>query len=253
MAVESKRGCGFRKIGGLYLVGGNLSAPCDRLPFPLTVCPCCGEGIKFSRGFTWIQPETLFQGNHKPENKLKNLLGLNSCSCIESFKKGKASMCPCCMPEEVFNEIKTAGLIWIGDKFYSPEKFMDEAAEMGVSRRIKTIPRGFKIGETWLFFAHKKAITKTVQAVESLDSELFETEDIPGIFCAFRPTRIERIVKQSEFDIWEDFNSRAESFGNKKLQKKFLEDAPEAYHKLQKDVSRGITLIPVPDNDPDHQ
>lgn len=39
MAVETKRGCGYRKIGGLYLVAGNLSEPCDRLPWPLHVYP----------------------------------------------------------------------------------------------------------------------------------------------------------------------------------------------------------------------
>jgi len=247
MAVESKRGCGFRKIGGLYLVGGKLSAPCDRLPLPLEVCPCCGEGIKFSRGFTWIQPETLFQGNHKPESKIKNLLGLNSCSC----SKG----CPVCYPSEHFPEGETAGLIWIGDKFYSPQAFQAEAAEMGVSRRIKAVPRGFKIGETWIFFAHKKAITKTVQDLDSKEAEpgLFKTEEIPGIFCAFRPTRIERIVKQSEYDTWAEWAADICNVKDKKKKKELAESAPEAYHRLQKDVSRGITLVPVPDEDPDHQ
>ena len=57
MAVEAKRGCGYRKEGGLYLVGGGLSAPCDRMPYPLDRCKTCGGGIKFTRGHTWLQPD----------------------------------------------------------------------------------------------------------------------------------------------------------------------------------------------------
>jgi|GEM_PF-2940968 len=57
MAVEARRGCGFRKINGLYLVGGGLSAPCDRMPYRLDRCPTCGEGVKFTRGHSWLQPD----------------------------------------------------------------------------------------------------------------------------------------------------------------------------------------------------
>ena len=52
--VEGVRGCGWRKPGGLYLVSGNLSEPCPRLPVETAVCPTCGEGIKPARGFTWV-------------------------------------------------------------------------------------------------------------------------------------------------------------------------------------------------------
>lgn len=30
MACEPKRGCGYRKVGGIYLVGGGIGVPCDR-------------------------------------------------------------------------------------------------------------------------------------------------------------------------------------------------------------------------------
>ena len=36
--VEGKRGCGYRKVKGVYLVAPALSRPCGRLPTPLTVC-----------------------------------------------------------------------------------------------------------------------------------------------------------------------------------------------------------------------
>ena len=32
MAVEKKRGCGYRKIGGMYLCGMGLSVGSDRIP-----------------------------------------------------------------------------------------------------------------------------------------------------------------------------------------------------------------------------
>jgi len=56
MAQESKRGCGYRKVGGLYLVGDGIFVPCDRLPYLLETCPVCGHGIHFTRSMTEINP-----------------------------------------------------------------------------------------------------------------------------------------------------------------------------------------------------
>jgi hypothetical protein len=52
--TEKKRGCGYRKPGGMYLISGKPSAPCGKLPLPLTVCPTCNQGIKPARGWTTI-------------------------------------------------------------------------------------------------------------------------------------------------------------------------------------------------------
>ncbi len=85
-----------------------------------------------------------------------------------------------------------SGLIWVGEKFYRfPEAFISEANRINISRRIKAVPQGFILGETWVFLAHKKAI--------------FNREDgkvtyKPGIFRAYRPTGIEYIVKGDEPD-----------------------------------------------------
>jgi len=44
--------------------------------------------------------------------------------------------------------IGKAGLLWIGEKFYkTPADFQKEGVAMGFSRRIKALPRGFKVGE----------------------------------------------------------------------------------------------------------
>lgn len=64
ISTEQARGCGYRKPAkdgvGIYLVGDGLGAPCGLLPVPLGVCPCCGGGIKQTRGWTWITPQSLF-------------------------------------------------------------------------------------------------------------------------------------------------------------------------------------------------
>lgn len=167
MAVEARRGCGYRKIGGLYLVGDAFGVPCDRLPFPLHVCPVCSAGIKQARGWTWFDAAALFGGKHT--------------DCTDAFPG-----CPVCA-----GTIERAGLIWIGEKFYkTPLEFDIEAAELGVSRRISAVPRDFKVGETWVLLAHPKACIN-VAAKEGEDAFL------PGIFRVWRPSGIEKLLPES--------------------------------------------------------
>ena len=164
-SYEGKRGCGFRKPGGLYLVSGLNFGACGKLPLPLTVCTCCGAGIKPARGWTWISDD-LIKDRH----------------CItETCTTG-------CVPFD--GSVKKFGLIWIGEKFYpTPEAFMKEGVAHGISRRINSIPREFKLGETWVLLAHHKAINSVL---------MDEPDPIPGIFTAFKPERIEYIVKGDE-------------------------------------------------------
>lgn len=58
--VDEERGCGWRKEGGLYLMGGGWSIGCGRLPLALERCPTCDRGIKPGRGWTWVDPRPLF-------------------------------------------------------------------------------------------------------------------------------------------------------------------------------------------------
>lgn len=176
VSIEAKRGCGYRKPSkkgyGIYLMGDGPSAPCGRLPFPLTTCPCCGGGIKFSRGFTWIDPSKLFQDVYDIE-----------CD---------SPVCHLC-PLSDFNLLvgQRAGLIWIGEKFYATAtEFMRESQRMGVSRKIPSIPNELEIGHTWIFFAHTKAIPYK-------DDE-GNLQWHPGIFQAFRPTRIDFVIDDVE-------------------------------------------------------
>ncbi len=199
MAVEPKRGCGFRKIGGLYLVGTGITLPCDRLNFNLEVCSVCGQGIKQTMGFTWIDWHE-FAGKHK------------KCKCL-----GK---CPVCNPKEK----RKHGLLWVGKKFYSPRTFIEESWKHGVSKRIPFVPKELKIGETWVLLAHPEAGEKEIDAKNTLTGN--KKIKVPAIFYAFKPAKIEKIVTKVEF----------------KDRKKMDE--------LKK---RGITPVPVPDDDPDHK
>lgn len=194
MAVEPRRGCGYRKVGGLYLVGGGAGAPCCKLPILLDVCPCCGGGIKQSRGWTWIDPRPFLK---------------KACEWT--------GICPAADPAKLGEKV---GLIWIGEGFYpTADSFIEEANKLGISRRIKAVPRGFKLGEHWVFLAHPK--------IGELPSGTDEPPlPVGGIFRIFKPTRIEKIVTESQ-----------------------AADADEMA-KLEK---AGITPFVVPDNDKDHQ
>lgn len=86
MAVEGIRGCGSRKVGGMYLCGEYIHVSCDRLPLPLTVCPVCGQGIKVSRAFTEINPLKLW-GSH--DSALEQMLYPNYQAAREAVDQGK--------------------------------------------------------------------------------------------------------------------------------------------------------------------
>jgi len=228
MAIEPKRGCGWRKCGGLYLVSSGIGHSCDRLPYELSVCPTCSQGIHQARGFTWIDVPKLFKGIHTvgPDNALL-------CDCFMEHH------CILCIKPEL---IGRAGLLWIGGKFYStPEKFIHEGLSLGFSRRIKALPHGFEIGKTWVLLAHQKSVTcitcqgtgGQVQSRTHDDIIIDYGEDCadcegsgkrPGIFFVWKPERVERIFNESQ---------------------RSSED-------VENSEKRGITSVFVPDNDPDH-
>lgn len=233
MAIEAKRGCGYRKVGGIYLVSGKHSEPCHRLPIPLHVCPTCHGGIKQSRGWTWVESA---------------ILGGN-CESFDDHRALHCTTCPTCTPKLLGDHV---GLIWIGEKFYpTPADFMREGIEQGISRRVSKVPRNFKLGESWVILGHPKAVpTECVHSVDGpsvkgckheieLGSTGFSENgepgydltkaahitDTPGIFTAFKPIRIEKLITKSQA-------------------------TPETLEELAK---KHITPVVVPDDDKDHQ
>lgn len=161
---EGKRGCGWRKPGGLYLVCRGLARECGKLPIPLVVCPTCGGGIKPARGWTWINGTALA---HDARCRLEGTA--NCATCPLSKPQGRV------------------GLIWVGEAYYkTPADYVREVGAQGVSRRINAVPKDFKLGETWVWLAHRNTI---------------ENEDgsyTPGVFRVFKPTAIEYVVKGDE-------------------------------------------------------
>lgn len=174
MAVEARRGCGYRKVGGLYVVGGKLSGNCCKLPIALNVCPTCAQGVKQTRGWSWIDPQPWLA---------------KACSLDRP-------LCPAARPDLLGERV---GLLWIGRQFYpSPAAFMHEAAMHGVSRRVTAVPRGFKLGLHWVFLAHPEAVTSGEGKA-------------PGIFAIFQPTAFEKIITEiqaCDLELMADLNKR---------------------------------------------
>jgi hypothetical protein len=212
MAQERRRGCGFRRVGGKYMVAGKPNAPCCRLPLELHVCPTCSQGIKQARGWTWIKPQQLFSKD-------------------AGIFAGMCNLCPL-SPQ---NLPERAGLLWVGEAFYpEPEDFMREAREQGISKRISAVPREFELGKTWVFLAHPRAIELRAGNPRLTEEEVAEllaqpaaggSVHRPGIITLFKPERIEQIVTDVQ-----------------------AQDA-EFMEKLEK---AQLTPVVVPADDPDH-
>lgn len=208
MAIEPVRGCGYRKVGAIYLCADGLYSYCDRLPYELVKCEACGAGISITRGMTKIQPDKVFN-NHI------------MCTCF--------GFCPMCTPPD------HGYIMGVGKRYYAtPEAFIREGLNMGISKRIGAVPRDFKLGITWVYLAHPEAanhINRVVadvvfdDQVRGMQYKMLEYEKAPGIFAAVRPTRLEMLIYEKD-------------------------NTEETRQALEK---RGITPVIVPDNDPDHK
>ncbi|HOB44168.1 MAG TPA: hypothetical protein PKH75_13505 [Bacillota bacterium] len=167
---DKKRGCGWRKKGGLYLVAETLLNTCGKLPLPLAVCPCCGAGIKPARGWTWVDGDKLFAHVPCPYDEKGN----DGCKCPLAWPVGK-----CC-------------LIWVGESFYpTPSDFFREVERQGVSRRVYRLPDKFIPGHTPVLLAHRRAVRETDPATGEITYK-------PGIFSAYRPSEIQYVCNGGE-------------------------------------------------------
>jgi hypothetical protein len=178
-SVETRRGCGFRKEGGLYFVSSSAMDPCGNLPIQLVVCPLCHAGIKFSRGFTWLDLDLLVRDKILHE----------ALKCMNPY-------CNSCPANGSWG--RKVGLIWIGEMYYpTPSRYINEVVQMGFSRRIKQVPKNFKLGEDVIALGHRKTIWKNgFPGCEKGEHGKF----YPGIFLIFKPERIEYIIHQDGSD-----------------------------------------------------
>jgi hypothetical protein len=226
--AKVKRGCGYRKVGGLYLVSDGEPDACGLLPRALDVCPTCSGGIKQSRGWQWVRAGLVFRP--------KDTKGCEACA-------GQVYICR--VPWIAQHLDERIGLIWIGERHYkTPADFTAEARSMGISRRIGAVPRDLVLGETWVLLAHPKTIEcaachATGDALRTngetgVAVTVIGAEDcaackgkgfLPGVFGLFRPSRIEQIVTDTQA-----------------LDAEFLADLDK----------RGITPVVVADDDLHH-
>jgi hypothetical protein len=233
---EKKRGCGYRKIGGLYLVSDpGYRLRCDGLPLDLEPCGCCGFVPPFSRNLQRLQPEYISQAErikHERDNA-----GVGDCSCPD--------MCPLCNPEAWKAQDATYGLMFVGKQSYTPESFTKEAFSMGVSKRIPEIPSWLKLGETWILLAHQKVPKEETQFYSKRFPDLKfnrlrtkePTEFKKAIFYGFKPDRV-------EMPVWKGDLSAAEML---KLEERgitpvFLEKSPQNLkrHKHAKNMEKNL-------------
>lgn len=191
---EKSRLCGYRKIGGLYLVSGGDAKDCGKLPVSLerlNRCHHCGlplsedHKIRFSRAPRMLQQPELLWRDIPCAN---GLMACRNCPLSNGYETGPAL------------------LIWIGEQFYpTPAHFNRESLEQGLSRRIPAVPDDFVVGETWVLLAHAKAImNKQVKDKEDNGQlALIPRDELsyePGVFRMFRPERIEIVVSGEESD-----------------------------------------------------
>jgi hypothetical protein len=213
VSAEGRRGCGYRKKGGLYLCGGGPSAPCGRIPFPLDRCPTCDHGIKPTRGWTWVDIAGLLR-DAPPCKQTEHAVMDGSLDRI-------LAACSSC-PLREGTDVGRVGLLWVQQGYPTTASFLEEARAAGISRRLVAVPKGFKVGESWVMLAHRKVVDADcpdcggvvgtpdpasgmipIEASSSLFCETCAGSGIvkaPGIFSAFIPDKIEVIVDGTEPD-----------------------------------------------------
>lgn len=223
MAVEAKRGCGYRKIGGTYLEGERGGFLCGRLPLSIIPCPLCDHRIPFTRGLQQVKPQAIARAP-------------------EVCAMGNPVRCALCPLGDLL-KAETVGLMWVGAKSYTPATFTAEAERLGISKRIPHVPRWLDLGKTWVLLAHEHVFKVACPPCggsgsaspesRSEQSELLASCDEcsgagwvwhPGIFHAFVPKRVVRIVG---------------------------DDTAEA--ELERLRKQGLDLVIVPHDDPDHR
>lgn len=143
MAIEAKRGCGYRKAGGLYVVGEFEN------PQPAPWLPFCTSHAQ-TRSLQWVSGADLFAtaDGMSAEERASWIVQRAGETASDG---GTASV----------------ALMWVGAKHYSPSSFTAEALTMGVSKRVSSIPKDLRPGDP-VALAHPSAIpVRTVSGVVS--------------------------------------------------------------------------------------
>jgi hypothetical protein len=204
--METERGCGWRVAGGVYLVCDGFGAACDLLPVPLTPCECCGFTVNHARSMQPIAGSYL-AGQVRGHKCNENFLGCPMCYYATTYPLVKAEAARLAerlsipwadQTEEMRNEnadlsdkllklkaelAKPFYLMFVSKDFYSPENFIKEANEQGISKRVapNSLPKGFTVGKDYVFLAHQ-------------DVKLKDGKRGTAVFYGFLPMRLELVL-----------------------------------------------------------
>jgi len=193
--TELIRGCGYRQTGFYLRADRFIGNHCGKLPIPLIICPCCGEGIKQTRSWRKIDLNRLAQDVRCSMGmpiSAEDQAMASSSPGLNSLKANIENQCNGCHLGGSIPSV--AYLLWVGAQSYSAGEFLDEGSEQGISRRIPStrggnpqLPRQFKVGESLVALAHPEVC-------------LTEEGDglAPGLFCFFRPQAVEYVVDTSK-------------------------------------------------------
>jgi hypothetical protein len=254
---DSKRGCGWRKPGGMYLVADGPGRSCGKLPLPLERCPTCNGGIKPTRGWTWVESGPILNQATCSNSKVGGP--------FDSVEEWADSVDKCLTCPLSLKDLGRVGLLWIGGKFYeTPDDFTRESVELGISRRISAVPKDFIPGETWVLLAHRDGIKRVCGAcqgeglvIDAVANSASEGEMplegakrcgdcdglgftmIPAIFSVFRPSAIEYVVKGDETD------EELESLGERSITPVRVERVKTEGDEDDKPTERGTSARPA--------
>lgn len=209
--IEKERGCGYRSSGpdgvGIYLMGEGVFETCERLPFPLRMCSCCGETIGHFRGFKWINSGVLFSPDRVP-----------ICSCGPGDPHDHLACLVCAPPDR-------AGLMWVGSTHYTPSQFIAEAREMGISKRISALPKDFEFGNHPIYLAHTHAVVGDAKFGDGMPDKT------PGVFMCFWPTHVDLVI-DDENNVPPKALELAKKYGEENVR----------IAKIVKDIEQGVLL-----------
>lgn len=201
--VETERGCGWRKIGGSYLVCDGFDMPCDALPIELSPCPCCSFEVHQARSMQPIHAGYL--ASLLKDHKCQEGFICGVCSFATEYYKIKA-MSPKEREEKGLVLPEKFYLMFVSKEFYTPESFVAEARKQGISKRIaaNSLPKGFRVGKDFVFLAHSEVkyavFGNEPSVVVAPDGELCDgprpVEFLykTAIFYAFMPQRLELVL-----------------------------------------------------------
>ena len=166
--VESSRGCGYRRPGGFYIVLDGEGVVCGLLPVELP------EHIKTSRAPSWRESQELLGPSKK-----RSCSGTEDGPCKECWLKT--------LPDPEITMLMFVGM----SHYKTTQQFEREAGRVGISRKINPglIPR-IHVGHTVVLLAHRES--------SHIPDEELDYKAIRQIFTAFKPERIEYIVKGNE-------------------------------------------------------